>query len=191
MWFVLQILFLALGLLLVFAGNQLGRSILIQAGMVSLGLALMVLGTEAIVTRRLILRRRGGYRAGYTGVPAIFQGIQYNFTGLFLIGTAFLMYFNNGREVFLQVVRRPGLFLVLLGGLAFLQAMIIFWGAWQTREKSKNSLASGLFVVNLFPVLIWLALGLGLTFLGLFDAFAPARFDEMGGRFLEELYGAR
>jgi hypothetical protein len=27
--------------------------------------------------------------------------------------------------------------------------------------------------------------------LGLFDAVAPVKFDEMGGRFLEELYGLR
>lgn len=189
MWFALQIVFLALGLLLVFGSNQLGRPILMQAGIAFLGLAMIVMGSEAVITRRLILRRRGGYRVGYTGVPAMFQGIQYIFIGLFLIGIAFIMYFNNGRELFLQVVQRPGLFLVLLGGLALLQAMIMFWGTWQTRENSPGRL--GLLVVNLVPGLIWLALGLGLMFLGLFESLAPARFDEMGGRLLEELYGAR
>ena len=108
-----------------------------------------------------------------------------------MIGVASMMYFNNGREIFLQAIRRPGLLLVVLGGLALLQAMIMFWGTWQTRENSPGSLAVGWTVVNLLPGLIWLALGLGLMLLGLFDALAPARFDEMGGRLLEELYGAR
>lgn len=191
MWFALQIVFIALGLLLVFGSNQLGRPILMQAGIVCLGLAMIVMGWEAIITRKLIRRKRRGYRVSYNGIPAILQGIQYNFTGLFMIGIAFMMYFNNGREIFLQAIGRPGLLLVLLGGLALLQAMIMFWGTWQTRENSPGRLAVGWPVVNLLPGLIWLALGLGLMFLGLFEAVAPARFDEMGGRLLEELYGAR
>jgi hypothetical protein len=191
MWFALQIVFIVLGLLLVFGSNQLGRPILMQAGIVCLGLAMIVMGWEAIITRKLVRRKRRGYRVSYTGIPAIFQGIQYNFTGLFMIGVASMMYFNNGREIFLQAIRRPGLLLVVLGGLALLQAMIMFWGTWQTRENSPGRLAVGWPVVNLLPGLIWLALGLGLMLLGLFDALAPARFDEMGGRLLEELYGAR
>jgi hypothetical protein len=48
-----------------------------------------------------------------------------------------------------------------------------------------------LLVGRLFPGFIWLVLGVGLMMLGLLDAVAPLKFDEMGGMFLEELYGLR
>lgn len=192
MWSTIQIVFIALGLLLVFGGNELSIPILIYAGIGCLGLAMMVIGWEGIVTRRMVLRRRrGSYRATYTGVPAIFQGVQFNFIGLFLLAVALMMYFNNGREIFLQMVRRPGLMLVLLGGLCLLQAAINFAGAWQMRQGSQGVFTSALIAVSMLPVLILVMIGLALGTLGLFETVAPVRFDEMGGALLEQLYSVR
>lgn len=192
MWSIIQIAFVALGLLLVFGGNELSMPILIYAGMGCLGLAMMVIGWEGIITRRIVLRRRrGSYRATYTGVPAIFQGVQFNFLGLFLIGAALMMYFNNGREIFLQMVRRPGLMLVLLGGLALLQAAINFAGVWRMRQGSQGFFTSALVAAGMLPVLILAVIGLALGVLGVYETVAPARFDEMGGALFEQLYGAR
>lgn len=188
---IVQTIFLALGLLLAFGANQFSIPILLYAGVGCFGLAAMVIGWEAILTRHMVLhRRRGRYRETYTGIPAIFQGVQFNFIGLFLIGIAFMMYFNNGREIFLQIVRRPGLFLVLLGGLSLLQA-IIFWESREPEESSRRMRILVFVFARLYPALIWLVMGLVLSALGVIDALAPVRFDEMGGGFLEELYGLR
>ncbi|HSL31229.1 MAG TPA: hypothetical protein VK900_18650 [Anaerolineales bacterium] len=188
----LQIILIALGLLLAYIGNELSTPVLFYAGIACLGLAIMVMGWEGIITRRMVLRRRrGSYRATYTGVPAIFQGVQFNFIGLFLIAVAAMMYFNNGREIFLQMIRRPGLVLVLLGGLCLLQAAINFAGAWQMRQGSQGFSTSALIVVSMLPVLILVVVGLGLGAVGVFETVAPASFDEMGGALLEQLYGAR
>jgi len=191
MWTVLEIVFVVLGLLLVFGGNPFALPFLVPAGIACLGLAMIVTGWQAILTRRLIRYRRGRPREAYQGIPAIFQGIQFNFIGLFLIGVAIMMYFNNGREIFLQTIRRPGLFLVLLGGLCLLQMLIMLWGSGKVREGSQGLRTFELVVGRLFPGLVWLVFGLVLLFLGVFDVLAPSRFDEMGGRVLEELYGAR
>jgi hypothetical protein len=192
MWTTIEFTLMGLGLLLVFGGDQLSLPVLIHAGIACLGLAMLATGWQAILTRRLVLRGRGGrYPEAYSGLPAIFQGIQFNFLGLFLIGLALLTYFNNWQEVFQQMVRRPGLPLVLLGGLALLQTIIMFLGRGGAGERSQGLVILELLVGRLFPGFIWLVLGVGLMMLGLFDAVAPVKFDEMGGRFLEELYGLR
>jgi hypothetical protein len=192
MWTTIELTLMGLGLLLVFGGDRLSLPILIHTGIACLGLAMITAGWQAIVTRRLVLRGRGGrYAETYSGVPAIFQGIQFNFLGLFFIGTALLTYFNNWQDVFHQMVRRPGLPFVLLGGLALLQAMIMFWGRGETGEQPRGITIFVLLLGRLFPGFIWLALGVGLMMLGLLDAVAPLQFDEMGGTFLEELYGLR
>ena len=189
---VLQTVFLGLGLLLAFVSYQFSIPVLLYAGVGCFGLAMIVIGWQAILTQHMVLhRRRGRYRETYTGIPAIFQGVQFNFIGLFLVGAAFMMYFNNGREIFLQIVRRPGLLLVLLGGLSLLQATIIFWGSREPEESSRGVKLLAFVFARLYPGLIWLVVGLVLSALGLIDALAPVRFDEMGGGFLEELYGVR
>lgn len=192
MWTIIEFTLMGLGLLLVFGGDQLSLPALSHAGIACLGLAMLATGWQAILTRRLVVRGRGGrYAEAYSGVPAIFQGIQFNFLGLFLIGVALVTYFSNWQEVFQQMVRRPGLLLVLLGGLAVLQAIIMFLGRGGTGERSQGLVILELLVGRLFPGFIWLVLGVGLMLMGLFDAVAPVKFDEMGGRFLEELYSVR
>jgi hypothetical protein len=79
----------------------------------------------------------------------------------------------------------------LLGGLCILQMLIILWGSGKAREGSQGLGIFALVVGRLFPGLIWFVFGLVLLTLGVFDVLAPVRFDEMGGRLLEELYGAR
>ena len=192
MWTTIEIILMGLGLLLVFGGDRLAMPVLTHAGIACFGLAMIATGWQAILTRRLVLRGRGGrYAEAYTGVPAIFQGIQFNFLGLFFIGFALLTYIRDWQEVFHHMVRRPGLPLVVFGGLALLQAMIMFLGRGGTGERSRGLVILELLVGRLFPGFIWLVLGLGLMLLGLFDAVAPVRLDEMGGKFLEELYGLR
>ena len=192
MWTTIQIILGLLGILLALGGDRLSIPILTYAGIVCFGLSAMAMGWEAIVTQHIVLgRRRHGNRETYTGVAAIFQGVQFNLLGLFLIGIAFLMHFNSGREVILQMVRRPGLPLVVFGGLCLMQAGITLAGAREWKEGPGWMVTMNLLVSRLLPGLILLGIGLGAAGLGLFETVAPKAFDEMGGGFLEVLYGVR
>jgi hypothetical protein len=192
MWATIQIILGLLGILLALGGDRLSIPILTHAGIVCFGLSAMAIGWEAILTRHIVLgRRRHGNRETYTGVAAIFQGVQFNLLGLFLIGIAFLMYFNSGREVFMQMVRRPGLALVVFGGLCLMQAGITLVGAREWKEGPGWMVTLNLIVSRLLPGLILLGIGLGAAGLGMFESIAPRAFDEMGGGFLEVLYGLR
>ena len=188
----IELILIILGLLVAFIGYQFSIPVLLHAGIGCFGLAMIVIGWQAILTRHMILRgRRRGPRQTYTGVAAIFQGIQFNFIGLFLIGMAFMMYFNNSQEIALQIARRPGLPLVVLGGICLMQAMITFSGPEEYKQGSQGFVVMNLLVARLLPGLILVVLGVGFSLLGLFEAVAPARFDELGGQLLEEVYGVR
>jgi hypothetical protein len=192
MWKTIEIVFIVLGLLFAFVGYQFSIPILLPAGVGCFGLAMIVIGWQAILTRHMVLRgRRRGPRQTYTGVAAIFQGIQFNFIGLFLVGMALMMYFNNDQQIALQIVRRPGLPLVVLGGICLMQAMITFSGPEEYKQGSQGLGVMNLLVARLLPGLILVIVGVGFTLLGLFEAIAPEKFDELGGRLLEEVYGMR
>ncbi len=188
----IEIILIALALLFAFIGYQFSIPILLRAGVGCFGLAMIVIGWQAIFTRHMVLRgRRRGPRQTYTGVPAIFQGIQFNFIGLFLIGMAFMMYFNNSQEIALQIARRPGLPLVVLGGICLMQAMITFSGPEEYKQGSQGLVVVNLLIARLLPGLILVIVGVGLSLVGLFEIVSPERFDELGGQFLEEVYGMR
>ena len=189
MWTTIQIVFGLLGLLLAFGGDRLSMPVLFYGGVACFGLASMAIGSEAIITRRIVLgRRRRGSRSTYTGVPAILQGVQFNIIGLFLLGIAWVMYWNNSREIFLQFARRPGLPLLLFGAVCLMQAIITVTGSHELKQGPKWVVILSLFTARLYPGLLLIVVGLGAMGLGLFEIAAPTAFDENGGSFLEELY---
>lgn len=195
MWTTVQIVLGLLGILLIFGGEKLSMPILGTVGMVCFGLAAIAFGWEAILTRQMVTgSRRSGSRQTYTGLPAILQGIQLNLLGVFLIGISAMMYLNyqnTWREIFLQIVRRPGIPLLGFGMLMLMQAAINLIGSHELRQGERWLVILNLLVSRLLPGGILIVLGLGAMSLGVFEIIAPERFDEMGGGFLEVLYGLR
>lgn len=193
-WAWLQIGLTVLGLLLGTIGNRFSMPILFSAGIICLGLMVMVLGWEAMITRQIYLRRSRGSRVreSYSGLAAFLKGIQFNLLGLFFVVLAIMMYTNiDGRSVFLQMVRRPGLPLVFIGGLILMQAVITLSGSNEVRRGSQGSVMFNLLVSRLMPGIILLAVAAVAVVLGLFEIAAPNVFDERGGGLLETLYGLR
>jgi hypothetical protein len=189
MWSTLQIIFFVLGILCALGADRLAMPFLTNVGIACFGLGAMAVGWEAIITRQIKLgRRRSGTRQSYTGFPAVLQGIQFNLLGLFLIGAAGLAYNNNGREIFLQFVRRPGLPLVTFGVLMLLQSLVMFLGYRELNQGPGWMVTLNLIFSRMMPGVMLLLLALGAVGLGLFEIVAPVAFDEMGGGFLESLY---
>ena len=192
MWVTIQVIFFVLGILGALGGDRLSMPILTNVGIACFGLAGMAVGWEAILTRHIKFgNRRRGSMETYTGIPAILQGIQFNLLGLFFIGVSVLMYFNNGREVFLQFVRRPGIPLAVIGGLMLLQSLAMFLGYREINEGPGWMVTINLLLSRMLPGVILLLLGLAAVGLGLLEIAAPGVFDSLGGGFLEVLYGVR
>ena len=189
MWKTIQVVFIVLGLLLAFGGNRLSMPILFYGSLACFGLASLAIGLEGIFTGRIVLGSRRHNKRTYTGVPATLQGVQFIFIGLCLIGIAWMMYWNNGREIIQQFARRPGLPLLILGVVCLMQAVIAIIGSHELKQGSRWFVILSLLISRMYPGLLLIVVGVSAIGLGLFEIAAPAAFDERGGALLEELYG--
>ena len=189
-WTIVQIVVFLLGGALAFAGDKLSIPILFYGGISVFGLASLLIGAEAIVTRRIVLGRRR-YSETYIGFAAIAQGFQFMFIAAFLVGVSVYAYFDTGRELFLQLVRRPWPLLLVVGVYCLMESIIAFSGYEEEKQGARWMVMLNLFTSRLLPGVILVVIGLGVTGLALLDLTLPAVFDNLGGGFLEVLYGVK
>jgi hypothetical protein len=189
LWSIVQIGLAVIAFLLAFAGDKLSIPILQYTGIAIFGFAAMVVGLEAMLTRRIVLSRQRYYSETYLGLAAYAQGVQFNLIGIFLIGTSIAAYLDNGRDIFLHLVRRPWSVLVVFGTYCLMQAIIAIGGSVEQKEGTRWVVMLDFLVGRLLPGAILIVIGLGALGLGLFEFIAPAQFDALGGGFLEVLFG--
>lgn len=189
LWSTVQIGLAIIAMLLAVAGDKLSIPILLYSGIAMFGVTAIVVSIEAMVTRQIVLYRQRNVSETYLGLAAYAQGVQFSFIGLFLIGTSFAAYLDNGRDIFLHLVRRPWSFLVVFGVFCLMQAIISIIGSVEQKQGTHWVVALDFLVSRLLPGVILLVIGLASTLLGVFEFFAPAQFDALGGGFLEVLFG--
>jgi len=189
-WTIAQVAVFLLGFALAFAGDKLSIPILLYGGISLFGVAAILIGMEAAITQRIVLGRRR-YSETYVGFTAYAQGVQFIFMGAFFIGVSFLAYFDAGRDVFLQFVRRPWPVLLVIGVYCLMQSIIAFSGYEEEKQGTRWVVMLNLLTSRLLPGVILVVIGLGFTGLGLLDLTLPAVFDNLGGGFLEVLYGLK
>lgn len=189
LWSIIQIGLAAIAFLLAFAGDRLSIPILFYAGISLFGFSAIVVGMEAMITRRIVLSRQRNYNETYLGLAAYAQGVQFSLIGLFFIGTSLMAYLENGRDIFLHLVRRPWSVLVVFGVYCVMQAIIAIGGSVEQKQGTRWVVMLDFFVGRFLPGIILLVIGFGALGLGLFEFVAPAQFDTLGGGFLEVLFG--
>jgi len=189
LWSIVQIRLAVIAFLLALAGDKLSISILLYAGISTFGLTAIVVGMEAMVTRHIVLYRHRNYSETYLGLAAYAQGVQFSLIGIFLIGVSIAAYLDNGRDIFLHLVRRPWSVLVVFGIFCLMQAVIVIGGSVEQKQGSRFAVTLDLLVGRFLPGFILIVIGFGALALGLFEFVAPAQFDALGGGFLEVLWG--
>ena len=187
-WTIVQVVFFALGMLGAYLGDKYSISILTYGGISLFGMTAILIGMEAAITRRIVLGRRR-YDETYVGFAAYAQGMQFMIIGAFFIGVSFLAYFDTGRDIFLQLVRRPWSVLLVLGFYCLMQSVIAFSGYEEAKQGERWVVILNLLTSRILPGVILVVIGLGIMALGLLDLTAPAVFDKLGGGFLEVVYG--
>ena len=187
-WTTAQFVVFAAGMAGAYFGDKYSIPILSYGGISLFGIAALLIGAEAMITRRIVLGSRR-YNETYVGLPAIAQGYQFMFIGMFFLGVSFLAYFNTGRNLFLQLVQRPWPVLLTFGVYCLLQSMIAIGSYEEAKQGTRWIVILNLLTSRLLPGIILIVIGLGAVALGLLDLTAPAVFDRMGGGFLEVLYG--
>ena len=109
--------------------------------------------------------------------------------GAFLIFVSFLAYFDTGRDMFLQLVRRPWPVLLTFGVYCLMQAVIAIGGSVEQKQGTRWVVMLDFLVGRLLPGIVLIVIGLSALGLGAFEFIAPTRFDALGGGFLEVLFG--
>ena len=188
MWTTAQFVVFAAGMACAYFGDKYSTPILLYGGISLFGITALLIGVEAMITRRIVLGRRR-YNETYVGLPAMAQGYQFMFIGMFFIGVSFLAYFNTGRDLFLQLIQRPWPVLLTFGVYCLLQSVIAIGSYEEAKQGTRWIVMLNLLTSRLLPGIILIVIGLGAVALGLIDLTAPAVFDRMGGGFLEALYG--
>jgi hypothetical protein len=188
-WSIIQIGLAVVAFLLAFAGDKLSIPIMLYSGIALFGVTAIVIGLEAMLTQRIVLSRQRNYSETYLGFAAYAQGVQFSLIGLFFIVTSIAAYLDNGRDIFLHLVKRPWSVLVVFGTYCLMQAVIAIGGSVEQKEGTRWVVMLDFFVGRLLPGAILIVIGLGALGLGLFEFVAPAQFDALGGGFLEVLFG--
>lgn len=191
-WKILAIVSALFGLALLFLGQWLSLDILTYAGFGLMGLVAIVIGLEALITRRMVQISRYDRRREetYVGLAAMAQGVIFILMGLLFIGLALAAYRNNGRELFLHFVRHPGLVLLVFGLFFLMTAISALIGTVEDKQGGRFEVFLTLLSSRLLPGLILIVLAAGALGLGLLEITAPETFDQMGGGFLELLFGS-
>ena len=152
------------------------------------GVTAIVVGMEAMITRRIVLYRRRNYSETYLGFAAYAQGVQFTLIGIFFIGTSLAAYLDNGRAIFLHLVQRPWSVLLVVGVYCLMQAVIAIGGSVEQKQGTRWVVMLDFLVGRLLPGIILIVIGFSALGLGLFEFTAPAQFDALGGGFLEVLF---
>ena len=189
LWSIVQIGLAVIAFLLAFAGDKLSIPILLYAGISIFGIAAIVVGMEAMITRHIVLYRQRNYSETYLGIAAYAQGVQFSIIGIFLIGVSIVGYLDSGRDLFLHLIQRPWSVLVIFGVSCLMQAVIALGGSVEQKQGTRWVVILDFFVGRLLPGIILVAIGFGALGLGLLEFVMPAQFDALGGGFLEALFG--
>jgi len=192
-WTILQLASAAIAIISKIFGERVSLLILTAVGIAILGVTAILVGLEGIIKRRIVLGSRY-HRAGvetYLGLAATAQGMLFLFLGAFFVAVAVVAYLNSGRSLFLYFIRNPGLPLLIIGASCFLGATVAMLGSVEQKQGAKWVILLDLLTSRLLPGLILVIIGLAATLLGLFEIVAPQAFDQLGGGFLEVLFGAR
>lgn len=189
LWSIVQIGLAVIAFLLAFVGDKLSIPILFYTGISMFGVTSIVVGMEAMITRRIVLSHHRNYNETYLGLAAYAQGVQFSLLGIFFIGTSLMAYLDNGRDIFLHLVKRPWSVLVVIGVYCLMQAVIAIGGSVEQKQGTGWVVMLDFFVGRLLPGIILIVIGFGALGLGLFEFVTPAQFDAVGGGFLEVLFG--
>jgi len=189
LWSIVQIGLAVIAFLLALAGDKLSIPILSYAGISMFGIAAIVVGMEAMITRHIVLYRQRNYSETYLGIAAYAQGVQFSIIGIFLVGVSIVGYLDSGRDLFLYLIQRPWSVLVVFGVFCLIQAIIAFGGSVEQKQGTRWVVILDFFVGRLLPGMILVAIGFGTLGLGLLEFVMPAQFDALGGGFLEVLFG--
>lgn len=189
-WSLSAIILAGIGIILILFSILTHSSFTLNIGGVLFSLAGMMVGIEAILRRKIILRSPYNRRLSetYIGITAVAQGLLVILTGCFLIILILIHYFSEAQNLFHHFIRRPGIPLIFLSSYCILTAIFMSIGSIGDKQGTKLQIIQKLITSHFLSSFILIVLGLLFFFLGVLEIFNPVYFDSLGGSLLEVIF---
>ena len=158
-------------------GLQNPESPLLIIGLGLLGLGIIFMGFDSIITRESSgIYSEANLTETYTGVSAVAEGVGFVLIGQGVLGGAIIHGLGAGSSVIAYIGKHPGLALLYSGAVALTFSIP---GIIGSHEERRSRLA---FLVSVPGRLFWLVimlLAIAALLLGLLDLIAPSVFDSL------------
>jgi hypothetical protein len=180
LWSTVQIVLAAFAFILAFLGDKFSIPALLYSGISLFGVAAIVVGLEAMLTRQIVFYRQRNFNETYLGLAAYAQGVQFSLIGIFLIFTALTAFLDQGRDIFLHLVTRPWPVLAVVGVYCLMQAIIVIAGPVEQRQGARWIMVLEFFFGRILPGGILIVIGLGACGLGYWSSLLPSILMRFG-----------
>lgn len=179
-----------LGILLILFSIPFEVPIILNMGIILFSLAGIMVGIEAVLSKKIILRSPYHRRLSetYLGTAAVAQGLTVILIGCFLMTLIIVNYLNEGRNLFQHFIERPGIPFIFISAFCILTSIFTSIGSVEDKQGSKFTIVLNLLASRLLPSIILMLLGIIFFCLGILEIISPQYFDSLGGGFLEQLF---
>lgn len=174
-WSKLEIYLLIGGFVIAIAGNQLAVPILTSVGLGIVALAIVLVGLQAVITRKMEWAIKWYSHETYQGFAAIALGLIVVIFGIGVGAMVAAQALHREESFFALIFSRPGIVLLLIGAILFLRGLAGVIGAAEWNKTATSRLLNG--VIERLVMLVSLLFGALLLILGAVEILAPSVFD--------------
>ncbi len=166
----------SLGFLMIFGGSELDIPVLIHAGLVPIGITVMVWGADAVITRHssYSVGEDNNNQETYHGFAAMVDGLVLLIVGFIIISIGIVLLLGLEQAVLDYLKARPGVVLLLGGGLAAVYGLTLMLGSQQENQGGLRTLAS--IPARIFGFIFFI-IGAGGLVLGVLEMLLPNAFQ--------------
>jgi hypothetical protein len=165
------------GFALVWAGFYFDRPILVNSGVMLIGLAIAAGGIIAMFRREITFRRRYAGSVSYHGAAAVFMGAAIALAGGGLMVVGLLLFGGMAERAWQSAVRRPGIPLMFIGAVFSAYGLALALGPRDASGKTGWELVISL--PERLAGLFLLGLGAAALAVGAFEFALPGQFDSL------------
>ena len=171
---LIYLVFIFSGGMAAYFGLTHGDSFLAGSGLLSLGIGLILIGINDIVTRESVEQDDAGYITTYRGWSAIFGGILWIVLGIAVLVGAIAVFFGQQGALLQWVGKHPGIGLIGAGLVALSFGGRMLFGAEEQKDSALPFLIS--LPGRVFGLLL-IFLGVVLLATGILEILFPSVFQ--------------
>jgi hypothetical protein len=176
-WNKLEIVTLVGGFAIAALGKYTNQPLIISIGIGVVALAFVLVGLEAVITRKMKWGITMYTHENYRGIAAVALGLIIIMAGFGFGVLDYAQATHQGESLFGLLFSRPGPILLIVGGVFFLRGLAGVIGSPDWNKSMTTRILNG--IVERLAMLVFLLLGLVILLAGAMNLFMPAMFSQL------------